>query len=188
MTNLNTPAVAPELKVQEWLNTETPLSLAALRGKVVLIEAFQMLCPGCVSHSLPQAVKVSQIFNPEDVAVIGLHTVFEHHNAQGTKDALSAFLHEYQIHFPVAIDAPSDIGTATPQTMAKYQMRGTPSLIIIDREGRLRKHAFGRTDDMELGAELMAIVSEENIMMSDVSTEKPSKEGCDEIGCPTPSS
>ena len=40
----------PELQTTDWLNTDEPVSLGALRGKVVVIEAFQMLCPGCVSH------------------------------------------------------------------------------------------------------------------------------------------
>ena len=55
-------------------------------------------------------MRVRQTFSPDDVAVIGLHTVFEHHGAQGTREALAAFLHEYKIAFPVAIDAPSSGG------------------------------------------------------------------------------
>ena len=49
---------APELQTGDWLNTDEPVALGALRGKVVLIEAFRMLCPGCVSHGLPQAMRV----------------------------------------------------------------------------------------------------------------------------------
>lgn len=52
----------PELQVSEWLNTPEPLSLAALRGQVVVVHAFQMLCPGCVSHGLPQAKRLTQVF------------------------------------------------------------------------------------------------------------------------------
>ncbi|MDE0390852.1 MAG: hypothetical protein OXI57_02140 [Rhodospirillales bacterium] len=88
-----TGETAPQLQTTEWLNSESPVTLKALRGKVVLIEAFQMLCPGCVSHALPQAMRVRQTFSPDDVAVVGLHTVFEHHEAQGTREALAAFLH-----------------------------------------------------------------------------------------------
>ena len=42
--------LAPRLEVAQWLNTDVPLDLASLRGKVVLIVAFQLLCPGCVSQ------------------------------------------------------------------------------------------------------------------------------------------
>ena len=92
---------AKPLETTLWLNTPSPITLDALRGKVVLLEAFQMLCPGCVSHSLPQAMRARALFSEADVAVIGLHTVFEHHEAQGTKEALEAFLHEYR--WPTAL-------------------------------------------------------------------------------------
>ena len=148
---------APELETADWLNTDEPVLLGALRGKVVLIEAFQMLCPGCVSHGLPQAMRVHRMFDRDEVAVIGLHTVFEHHGAQGSRVALAAFLHEYKIAFPVGIDAPSDSGDL-PKTMARYGMKGTPTQILVDRRGRLRKHKFGWEDDLVLGAEIMSLI------------------------------
>jgi len=155
-----TVSIAPELEVTTWLNAHGPLSLAALRGKVVVVYAFQMLCPGCVSHSIPQAKKVAEIFASEDVVVLGLHTVFEHHEAMG-EVALSAFIHEYRIKFPVGIDRPSANGTI-PVTMAKYQMRGTPTLILIDGNGALRQQIFGAADDMQVGALISALVPEIN--------------------------
>ncbi|MCY4428176.1 MAG: TlpA disulfide reductase family protein [Halieaceae bacterium] len=151
---------APELQTTHWLNAPQEITLASLRGKIVMLEAFQMLCPGCVSHGLPQAQRVSQAFSPDDVAVIGLHTVFEHHLAQGTKEALEAFLHEYKINFPVGIDTPTAAG-GTPRTMTEYQMQGTPTLILIDRQGRLRKQTFGMEQDLVLGAEIMSLLKEE---------------------------
>ena len=39
------PSPAPELAVSEWFNTPVPLTLEALRGRVVLLHAFQLLCP-----------------------------------------------------------------------------------------------------------------------------------------------
>ena len=148
---------APELHTTDWLNTDEPVLLGGLRGKVVLIEAFQMLCPGCVSHGLPQAMRAHRAFDRDDVAVIGLHTVFEHHDAQGSRAALAAFLHEYKIAFPVGIDAQSD-SAGLPKTMARYGMQGTPTLILVDRRGRLRKHKFGWEDDIVLGAEIMSLI------------------------------
>ncbi len=150
---------APELKTSHWFNTRDPLTLAGLKGQVVVVEAFQMLCPGCVSHGLPQAQRVAETFRHEDVVVLGLHTVFEHHAAQGTREALAAFLHEYRIHFPVAIDAPAENGPL-PQTMQAWRLEGTPSLVLIDREGCLRNQWFGRHPDLALGAEIMALLRE----------------------------
>ena len=45
---------APEWETDRWFNAPAPLTLAGLRGRVVLLGAFQMLCPGCVQTLLPQ--------------------------------------------------------------------------------------------------------------------------------------
>lgn len=145
---LNTPA--PALQASGWLNTPAPLSLDALRGRVVVLSAFQMLCPGCVSHGLPQATRLHEAFAPEDLQVIGLHSVFEHH-AVMTPEALRVFVHEYRLRFPIAIDAPG-IGTPLPRTMQAYGLRGTPSLVLIGRDGRVALNHFGHLDDLALGA------------------------------------
>ena len=148
---------APELSVSLWLNTDEELTLVGLQGKVVVVEAFQMLCPGCVSHALPQAKRVAETFAKQDVVVLGLHTVFEHHVAQGTTEAITAFLHEYRIPFPVGIDQRSD---GVPVTMAAYRMQGTPTQLLIDRNGNLRRQSFGLVEDLALGAEIMALLNE----------------------------
>lgn len=155
---MSAPRPAAEWHVAQWLNTPGPLSVAALRGKVILAIAFQMLCPGCVSQGLPQALRARAAFAPEDLAVIGLHTVFEHHEAQGSREALAAFLHEYRIDFPVGIDAPS--GDGIPETMRIYRMQGTPTTMLIDRAGLLRVQKFGHLDDLRLGAAIQALIGE----------------------------
>lgn len=155
---MNTPQQAPELQVAQWFNSPEPVTLASLRGKVVVIEAFQMLCPGCVAHGLPQVQKLRRVFPEEHVVVLGLHTVFEHHAAM-TPVALEAFLHEYKIRLPVGVDAPAETGPI-PRTMAAYGMRGTPSLLLIDRAGRLREHHFGQVEDMALGAQVALLLGE----------------------------
>ena len=160
---------APALDAAQWINTAEPLTLDKLRGRIVVIEAFQMLCPGCVSHGLPQAGRVRETFRETDVAVIGLHSVFEHHDAQ-TPQALAAFLHEYRIDFPVAVDRPGD-GGRPPRTMTAYGMQGTPTLILVDRLGRRRAQHFGHVSDMQLGAEIMVLINERG------------ETQCDDEGC-----
>ena len=153
-----TTDIAPELSVSEWLNTEKPLTLADFRGRPVLLHAFQMLCPGCVSHGLPQAMRIRSTFADEQVAVIGLHAVFEHHQAM-TAVALQAFLHEYRIPFPVGIDRPG-VDQPIPHTMRAYAMRGTPTLALIDRNGRLRQQHFGQVGDLAVGAQIAGLLAE----------------------------
>jgi peroxiredoxin len=150
--------IAPELEVERWFNTDKAIDLAGLRGRIVVLHAFQMLCPGCVAHAIPQAKRLHELSRGTDLVVLGIHTVFEHHAAM-TPVALEAFLHEYRIPFPVAVDKPDPDGPI-PRTMAAYRMRGTPSTIIIDRDGRLRHHAFGLEDDLALGLQLGTLLTD----------------------------
>ncbi|MBS0445225.1 MAG: redoxin domain-containing protein [Proteobacteria bacterium] len=151
---------APPWTIREWFNTTRALQLDGLRGKVVVVHAFQMLCPACVHHGLPQAQRVHATFAASEVAVIGLHTVFEHHAAM-TPVSLQAFLHEYRIAFPVGVDAPgADARDPIPVTMATYGMQGTPTLLLIDRHGDLRQHAFGAVEDLALGAAIATLIAD----------------------------
>lgn len=155
----NTAAsIAPDWHVAQWFNVASPLTLEGLRGKVVALHAFQMLCPGCVTISIPQAQRIARAFDPDQLAVIGIHTVFEHHDVM-TPQALAVFIQEFQLSFPIAVDLPASSGPI-PQTMAAYAMQGTPTLILIDRRGRLRKHAFGTEHDMRIGADIAFLLAE----------------------------
>ncbi len=147
---------APELQVSEWFNTDGNLKLPDFHGKVVLIEAFQMLCPGCVVHGIPLAQEVHRHFPGDQVAVIGLHTVFEHHEAMSPV-SLKAFLHEYRITFPVAVDKQG--AGPLPETMAAYGMHGTPSLVLLDQSGRIAAHHFGQVSKLQVGAEIGSLLA-----------------------------
>ena len=46
-------------------------------------------------------------------------------------------------------------------TMAAYEMRGTPTLLLFDRQGRLRRHYLGQVDDIRLSAEIMGLALED---------------------------
>ena len=149
---------APPIEAERWFNTDRPLSLEMFHGKVVVLHAFQMLCPGCVSQAVPQARRLHEIAkNIDDLVVLGIHTVFEHHAAM-TPVSLEAFLHEYRLTFPVAVDRASSDGPI-PQTMAAYGFKGTPSTVVIDREGRIARHSFGAEDDLVLGLMLGSLLS-----------------------------
>lgn len=155
----NTPQPAPEWHTTQWFNTDTPLTLESLRGNVVVLHAFQMLCPGCVLHGIPQAQRLAETFAGAPVKIIGLHTVFEHHQVMGP-EALKVFLFEYRVRFPVGIDAPGDAGDPMPRTMKAYGFRGTPSIALIDAAGMLRAKYFGMPDDLTVGSAVGALVTE----------------------------
>jgi thiol-disulfide isomerase/thioredoxin len=188
--NTITAVKAPELQTSGWLNTPQPLTLASLRGKVVVLHTFQIFCPGCVQMGIPQAQRIHQEFDPERVAVIGLHTVFEHHSVMGP-DALETFVYEYRLRFPIGIDKYEGEPQGVPMTMRAYQMQGTPTLVLIDKNGYIRLHKFGHISDLTVGFSIGALLSEETGEPSqpEASPEAAAPDAtasgaaCDEDGC-----
>jgi len=169
-----------DLVASEWLGDGAPAAPADLLGRVTVVEVFQLLCPGCVAHGIPQAKRIRAAFTAEEVTVLGLHSVFEHHAAMGP-EVLRAFLAEYAVPFPVAIDAPSEDGDPRPVTMRRFAMRGTPTLLLFDAEGRLAEQVFGAADDVVLGARIARLVEGSR---RSVTAQAPSREDrCDETGC-----
>ncbi len=174
--------LAPDLAVSQWFNTKVPLSLAALRGRVVLLHAFQMLCPGCVAHGTPQAERAHRMFRETDLTVIGLHTVFEHHAAMAPV-SLEAFIHEYRLTFPIGVDE-AGTGTPIPVTMQRYRMQGTPTSILIGRDGQIRHQSFGQEDDLALGVVIGSLLAETPVIAPEQAAKIDAR--CGEGVCPVP--
>lgn len=150
-------AHAPELAVSEWFNTATPLTLAVLRGRPVFLHTFQVLCSGCVAEAIPQVKRIERVFANTDLQIIGIHTVFEHHAAMSPV-TLQAFLHEYRLKSPVGVDL-AEVGSDIPLTMRRFGLRGTPSSVLIGRDGSILHHAFGVEDDIAVGARIAMALS-----------------------------
>ena len=125
------------------------------------------------------------MFADDEVQVIGLHTVFEHHGVM-TVEALQAFVSEYRLAFPIAVDLPSTLGTI-PSTMKKYSMQGTPTLIIIDQQGCIRLHHFGSLHDMQVGKIIGSLLAEGDVALLTDEASTPSvmldDTSCDDTGC-----
>jgi hypothetical protein len=152
------PENPPALQTAQVFNAPEAPTLESLKGKVVALVAFQMLCPGSQRHALPQAERIARAFSPDQVAVLGLHMVFENHKDM-TPSQLEPFLKTEHITIPILVDEQN--GAGIPKTMEAYGMQGTPTLLLFDRQGRLRRHYLGAVDDVRLGAEIMALAMEE---------------------------
>ncbi len=116
---------APELTgARGWLNTERPLSLAALKGKVVLLDFWTYGCINCV-HIIPDLKKLETKY-ANQLVVIGVHSAkFE--NEKETENIRRIIL-RYEIEHPVANDAEFDIWT-------RYGVRAWPTQVLIDPAG-----------------------------------------------------
>ena len=98
------------------------------------------------------------MFSERDIVVIGLHTVFEHHAVMGA-DSLEVFVHAYELTYPIGIDQPCVQGNIL-LIMQAYGLRGTPSLVVLDRLGRIRLNHFGHIDHLRIGALQGQLVAE----------------------------
>lgn len=76
MTDLLTGKPAPKLDVDQWFQGP-PCDLHSLIGEVVLIEVFQVNCPGCFAHALPEAARLHETYQTRGLTVLGIATAFE---------------------------------------------------------------------------------------------------------------
>ena len=157
---LDPPVPAPDWQVTEWLNGD-PGSLASNKGRVVLIEFFQLWCPGCNRFSIPLFQSWNEKYGArDDVLVVSIHTVFEGHDYQ-TPSRLRAFVADQEILHPVGIDAYPAAGAEHPITMRRFRTGGTPHVAIVDKSGNLRFSHFGQFDSAQAEALIEELVAEE---------------------------
>lgn len=197
---------APNLKIGEWVQG-VPTNIDKELGKVIIVEVFQVNCPGCFLYGLPETIEIYESTDKSEVKVLGIATAFEDYD-KNTLDNLKLLLTKgevigetlralrmygklengnklpYTIPYPVAMDAlirrsgdvresqildfieanVSGYQTSSKQdkqilfdrakyylvskefaalTFEEYRLRGTPSTILIDRNGLVRDIAFG---------------------------------------------
>jgi len=68
--------IAPNLKVSEWVQG-SDTNLDQQRDNVVLVEVFQVNCPGCFMHAIPEAIEIFNKYKSKGVSVLGVATAFE---------------------------------------------------------------------------------------------------------------
>ncbi|MEM7554233.1 MAG: thioredoxin-like domain-containing protein [Cyanobacteria bacterium P01_A01_bin.84] len=116
---------APQLPQNyTWLNTDKPLSLKNLKGRVVILDFWTYCCINCL-HVLPD-LKYLEGKYKNSLTVIGIHSA-KFDREQQTESVRQAIL-RYDIEHPVLIDKEFDI-------WQKYTVRGYPTFVVIDPEG-----------------------------------------------------
>ena len=196
---------APLLSLSDWVQGE-PVNFDQLSGRVVLVEVFQVNCPGCFLYALPQAVDLYQRYSDQGLSVLGVATAFEDFDKNNLENLthlikngevvgetlrmlsqqgkLVAGRLPFRIPFPVAMDrlqkrkadvTQNEIETFINQripnfeqqtetyqqkirqqvqhyfqsltyhaeTFELFDLQGTPSHILVDKQGLLRDCAFG---------------------------------------------
>ncbi len=203
---------APNLEVSTWVQGK-PTNIDKEKGNVVLVEVFQVNCPGCFLYSIPEVIDIYRRYRDRGLTVLGLATAFEDfdkNNLENLQKLVStgevvgetyrAFSNigqirdgnklPYKIPFPLAVDMlvkqsgpltqskimdfieaniPSFRSYAendrqvliervkqylkskeySAKTFDEYGLRGTPSVILVDRKGVLRGIYFGSNGFLE---------------------------------------
>jgi peroxiredoxin len=203
---------APNLKVSEWVQGK-PTNIDKEINNVILVEVFQVNCPGCFIYGIPDAIEIYRKYNKRNVTVLGIATAFEDFDKNTlenlklllftgevigeTRNALSQYgqLIEgkklpYKIPFPIAMDSlkkESNVFTEgtvmdfiesnvpdfrsysesdksvlinrakqylkakqySAETFEEYGLRGTPSSILIDKNGIVRLINFGAKGSLD---------------------------------------
>jgi cytochrome c biogenesis protein CcdA/thiol-disulfide isomerase/thioredoxin len=121
--------------IEKWLNTPggRPLTLAGLRGKVVLVDFWTYSCINCL-RTLPHLEAWDRAYRKAGLVIVGVHTpefAFEHvvSNVRGASRRLG-------VRYPVAID--NRYGT-----WEAYGNQYWPAEYLIDRKGHVRHAHFG---------------------------------------------
>jgi len=152
--------LAEQLIIDGWVNCDPNFNLDLNDSKIKIIHVFQMLCPGCIYHGIPQTTELYNKFNSDKVVVVGLHSVFEDHDDM-IPELLEDFIKEFELPFPIAIDKRLE-GEWMPETMKLYQFQGTPSTLIIDQSGNVKIIFFGVLESNKIEAIIQQLIEEKN--------------------------
>ncbi|BAY19251.1 redoxin domain-containing protein [Anabaenopsis circularis NIES-21] len=153
-----TPRVrAPEFPQNyTWLNTDKPLSLKQLRGRVVILDFWTYCCINCL-HILPDLKYLEHKYK-DSITVIGVHSA-KFDNEQETENIRQAIL-RHDIEHPVLVDQ-------NFRVWQEYTVRAWPTFMIIDPEGYVIGYVSGE-GKREVLEELITKVIEEHQQKSTI--------------------
>ena len=126
---------APELAgIVDWKNSE-PMTLAQLRGKIVVLDFWGFWCGPCLS-AMPKLMEVHDALKDKDVMIIAVHDNRIPSVAQldeRLKEAKARYWEGRDLPFAIAIDS----GAGRGATHGAYDINGWPTTLVIDRDGNL---------------------------------------------------
>ncbi|MCS7080021.1 MAG: thioredoxin-like domain-containing protein [Chloracidobacterium sp.] len=144
------PVRAPELEGGvDWLNIPRPLSLAALRGKVVLLDFWTYCCINCL-HVIAD-LKALEAKYPNELVVIGVHSA--KFTNEKESNSIRQAIARYDIRHPVVNDANLAIWNA-------YAVRAWPTLVLITPDGYVASRYTGEGHRDELDRDIAALIAE----------------------------
>jgi peroxiredoxin len=116
-------------------------SLAALRGKVVVLNIWATWCHPC-RQEIPQLQALHATYADRGLTVVGVSI-----DAAGTEAGIREFVHEFAMTYPIWLDPDERV-------TSRFLTIGVPETFVIDRSGVIRWHRVGalERDDASLTA------------------------------------
>jgi thiol-disulfide isomerase/thioredoxin len=143
------PASLPEFthhQLADWINSK-PLTVAALHGKVVLVEFWAFACVNCL-HSSAWVESIADQDAAQGLVVVGVHTP-ELREEKEERNVRSA-VRKLGITYPVMLDADYSYWNA-------LKNQYWPAFYVIDRDGRVRATAIGEMHAGESNAQQLEL-------------------------------
>ena len=141
---------APELNNTIWINSDKPLKLADLKGKVVLLEFWTFECINCI-HTLPAMNSFYDKYADKGLVIIGDH--FPEFAYERDVDNVRQAVKDDKIKYAVAIDNDG-------ATWNAYHQNYWPTMYLIDKRGVIRYEAIGEHDYSRTEEAIKALLAE----------------------------
>ncbi|HZL21044.1 MAG TPA: TlpA disulfide reductase family protein [Polyangia bacterium] len=138
---------APEFALPRIDGTAGPLALEGLRGKVVVLDFWATWCPPCIAM-LPVLDAAYRSWQPRGVDFVGINS----DGGGATLDEIKSFLIEHPIPYPVVVDEGAVGGL--------YKVEALPTLVVLGRDGRIRKSFVGYTTRRAIDGALQDALAE----------------------------
>ena len=126
----NDPALpaAPDFTGADgWLNTEKPISIASLKGQVVIVDFWTYCCINCI-HIMPDLKFLEEKYKNDPVVVIGVHS--GKFNEEKDADHIRQAVLRHNLLHPIAIDSEMKVWKA-------YGAHSWPTLVLIAPDGNV---------------------------------------------------
>jgi thiol-disulfide isomerase/thioredoxin len=141
---------APEIEGANWINTDQPLRLADLRGKVVLLEMWTFGCINC-RHVIPSLETWHETYAEDGLVIVGNH--YPEFGYEREFSSLVDAVERLGIEYPVVQDNEG-------ANWRSYDNHYWPTMYLIDKGGHLRYQHIGEGAYLETEAAIQSLLAE----------------------------